>query len=146
MAAVPAPDAAPEATPTPRKRMDTPLAERPPRAPRDRVAPAVAEGMTVKTVSPRTLAVRAPKVSVAAAVAAEALMTSSPPCSKSGRLPPRRLEVAAPSTTVSLPLLRRVIAPVPPKVTPLTFTLPARMSIVPIIAVLVALKLTVPAP
>ena len=88
----------------------------------------------------------APKVSVVAVVAAVAFITNSPPQRVSGRDVPRRLLVAAPSTTVSLPLARRVIVPVPPKATPLMFTLPVRMSIAPTMAGLAALKLTVPAP
>ena len=132
--------------PAPRKRMVVPLAERPPMLPRARVAPTVAEGMTVMTLAPRTLTVRAPNVSSVAVVAAVASRTSSPPWSASGRLEPIRLAVLAPLTTVSLPLERRVMAPVPPKATPFTFTLPERMSIAPVISGLAALKLTVPVP
>ena len=88
----------------------------------------------------------APKVSVVAVVAAVAFITSSPPQRVSGRDVPRRLLVAAPSTTVSLPLARRVIVPVPPKATPLMFTLPVRISIAPTMAGLAKLKLTVPVP
>ena len=106
----------------------------------------MADGITVKTDAPRLLISTPPKVSVVAVVAAEASSTSSPPCRTRPRVWPIRLVVAAPSTTVNLPPERRVMAPAPPKATPLTFTLPARMSKAPVMAAFAKLKLTVPAP
>ena len=132
--------------PAPRKRMVVPLTERPPMVPRARVAPTVAEGITVTTLAPRPEIVRPANVSSVAVVAAVASRTSSPPARVSGRVDPMRFAVFAPLTTVSLPLERSVIAPVPPKATPLTKVLPARISIVPVISGLAVLKLTVPVP
>ena len=129
-----------------RKRMVVPLAARPPMAPRTTVPPTVAEGITVMTLAPRTAILTAPKVSGPAVVAAVASRTSSPPCRVNGRVDPMRFGVSAPLTTVSLPLERRVMVPVPPRATPLTKVLPARISIAPVIAVLATLKLTVPVP
>ena len=132
--------------PRPRKRMVVPLAPRPPRAPRTTVPPTVAEGITVMTLAPRAAIFTAPKVSGPAVVAAVASRTSSPPCRVSGRFDDIRFGVLAPLNRVSLPLERSVMVPVPPKPTPLTFTLPERMSIAPVISGLATLKFTVPVP